>query len=84
MGLHRGPPKVDALVLAPLGEELGDRPVFVVGGGGSEVAPGLLLEGAVPQAGALLRAVWGLGAPRSVRERLSPEAQRIAFGRADR
>lgn len=44
----------------------------------------LLLEGAVPQAGALLRAVWGLGAPRSVRERLSPEAQRIAFGRADR
>ncbi|MFN6951110.1 MAG: glycosyltransferase [Albidovulum sp.] len=43
----------------------------------------LLLKGAVPQASALLRAVWGLGAPRSVRERLSPEAQRIAFGRAD-
>lgn len=44
----------------------------------------LLLKGALPQAGALLRAVWGLGAPRSVRERLSPAAQRIAFGRADR
>lgn len=44
----------------------------------------LLLKGAVPQAGALLRAVWGLGAPKSVRDRLSPEAQRIAFGRADR
>ena len=44
----------------------------------------LLLQGAVPQAVALLRAVWGLGAPRSVRDRLSPEAQRIAFGRADR
>lgn len=43
----------------------------------------LLLQGAVPQASALLRAVWGLGAPRSVRERLSPETQRIAFGRAD-
>ena len=44
----------------------------------------LLLKGAVPQAGALLRAVWGLGAPKPVRDRLSPEAQRIAFGRADR
>lgn len=44
----------------------------------------LLLKGAAPQAGALLRAVWGLGAPKSVRDRLSPEAQRIAFGRADR
>lgn len=44
----------------------------------------LLVKGAVPQAGALLRAVWWLGAPQSVRERLSPEAQRIAFGRADR
>jgi hypothetical protein len=44
----------------------------------------LLLRGALPQAAALLRAVWGLGAPRSVRDRLSPEAQRIAFGRADR
>lgn len=43
----------------------------------------LLLKGAVPQADALLRAVWGLGAPKSVRDRLSPEAQRIAFGRAD-
>lgn len=42
----------------------------------------LLARGAFPQAGALLRAVWGLGPPRSVRERLSPEAQRIAFGRA--
>ena len=44
----------------------------------------LLLKGAVPQAGALIRAVWGLGPPKSVRERLSPEAQRIAFGRAHR
>lgn len=44
----------------------------------------LLLKGAVPQATALLRAVWGLGAPGAVRDRLSPEAQRIAFGRADR
>lgn len=44
----------------------------------------LALKGALPQAGALLRAVWGLGAPASVRARLSPEAQRIAFGRADR
>ncbi len=42
----------------------------------------LCLKGAFPQAGALLRAVWGLGAPKSVRDRLSPEARRIAFGRA--
>mgnify|MGYP002399388477 CR=1 FL=1 len=44
----------------------------------------LLLKGAWPQAGALLRATWGLPAPRSVRERLSPEAARIAFSRARR
>lgn len=42
----------------------------------------LLLKGALPQAGALLRAVWGLGPPKAVRERLSPEARRIAFDRA--
>ena len=40
----------------------------------------LLLKGAVPQALSLLRAVYGLPAPRSVRDRLSPEARRIAFG----
>lgn len=42
----------------------------------------LILKGATPQAGALLRAVWGLGPPRSVRDRLSPEAAKIAFDRA--
>jgi hypothetical protein len=44
----------------------------------------LLMKGAVPQATTLLRAVYGLPAPRSVRERLSPEAARIAFGRPKR
>lgn len=44
----------------------------------------LLMKGAVPQAMTLLRAVWGLPAPRSVKERLSPEAARIAFGRPGR
>jgi GT2 family glycosyltransferase len=42
----------------------------------------LALKGAWPQVGALLRAVYGLPAPREVRERLSPEAARIAFGGA--
>lgn len=41
----------------------------------------LMLKGAFPQALTLLRAVYGLPAPRAVRERLSPEARRIAFGR---
>ncbi|MBS0564123.1 MAG: glycosyltransferase family 2 protein [Proteobacteria bacterium] len=41
----------------------------------------LMLRGAFPQALTLLRAVYGLPAPRAVRERLSPEARRIAFGR---
>jgi GT2 family glycosyltransferase len=44
----------------------------------------LMLKGAWPQAGALLRAVYGLGAPKEVRARLSPEAARIAFGRPAR
>lgn len=44
----------------------------------------LVLKGAWPQAGALLRATWGLPAPRSVRERLSPEAARIALARVPR
>ncbi|MCB2095425.1 MAG: glycosyltransferase family 2 protein [Rhodobacteraceae bacterium] len=44
----------------------------------------LILKGATAQAGALLRAVWGLGPPGSVRARLSPEAARIAFGRGSR
>lgn len=41
----------------------------------------LLLEGARPQAFTLIAAVLGLPAPRSVRERLSPDAARIAFGK---
>lgn len=44
----------------------------------------LLARGAFPQALTLIRAVYGLGPPRSVRARLSPEAARIAFGRARR
>jgi len=44
----------------------------------------LMLKGAFPQALTLLRAVFGLPAPRSVRERLSPEAARIAFGKSGR
>lgn len=43
----------------------------------------LVVKGALPQAATLLRAVWGFGPPKSVRDRLSPEAQKIAFGRAD-
>lgn len=43
----------------------------------------LALKGARPQAATLLRAVYGLPPPKDVRDRLSPEAQRIAFGRAD-
>lgn len=42
----------------------------------------LLLKGARPQAVTLLRAVWCLGPPQEVRDRLSADAQRIAFGRA--
>ncbi|SPH24089.1 hypothetical protein DEA8626_03138 [Defluviimonas aquaemixtae] len=44
----------------------------------------LLGRRAYPQAFTLLRAVYGLGPPQSVRARLSPEAARIAFGRAAR
>jgi GT2 family glycosyltransferase len=41
----------------------------------------LIAKGAYPQAATLLRAVWGLSAPRVVRERLSTDATRIAFGK---
>lgn len=41
----------------------------------------LMAKGAFPQALTLLRAVWGLSAPRAVRDRLSPEAAQIAFGK---
>ncbi|MGB7271256.1 MAG: glycosyltransferase family 2 protein [Albidovulum sp.] len=44
----------------------------------------LMMKGAFPQAFTLLRAVFGLPAPKSVRDRLSPEAERIAFGKAGR
>ncbi len=44
----------------------------------------LMLKGAWPQAAALLRAVYGLPAPKVVRERLSPEAARMALGRGSR
>lgn len=44
----------------------------------------LALKGAWPQVGALLRAIYGLPAPKPVRERLSPEAARVAFGRGSR
>ena len=44
----------------------------------------LALKGAWPQVGALLRAVYGLPAPKPVRDRLSPEAARMAFGRGPR
>lgn len=42
----------------------------------------LFLKGARPQATALMRGAFCLGPPREVRDRLSPEAQKIAFGRA--
>jgi GT2 family glycosyltransferase len=41
----------------------------------------LALKGALPQAATLLRAVYGLPAPKAVRDRLSPDAARIAFGK---
>lgn len=41
----------------------------------------LIAKGAWPQAVTILRAVWGFPAPKSVRDRLSPEAARIAFAR---
>ena len=41
----------------------------------------LMAKGAFPQALTLLRAVWGLSAPPAVRDRLSPEAAQIAFGK---
>ncbi len=40
----------------------------------------LAAKGAMPQAGAILRAVFVPGPPRYVTDRLSPEAARIAFG----
>lgn len=42
----------------------------------------IALKGARPQAVALMRGAWGLQPPQEVRDRLSPEAQKIAFGRA--
>lgn len=42
----------------------------------------IALKGARPQAAALLRGALCLEPPRVVRDRLSPEAQKIAFGRA--
>jgi len=42
----------------------------------------ILLKGARPQAVALLRGALCLPPPKEVRDRLSPEAQKIAFGRA--
>lgn len=42
----------------------------------------IALKGARPQAGALIRGALCLPPPREVRDRLSPEAQKIAFGRA--
>lgn len=44
----------------------------------------MLKRGAGPQVNALLRAVYGLPAPRSVRDRLSPEAAALAFGKTSR
>ncbi len=44
----------------------------------------LALKGAWPQATALLRAVYGLPAPKVVRDRLSPEAARLALSRGSR
>lgn len=44
----------------------------------------LLLKGAWPQALTILAAVYGLPAPRMVRDRLSPDAQEIAFGKHGR
>lgn len=44
----------------------------------------LIAKGAWPQAAAILRAVWGLPAPKSVRDRLSRDAARIAFARPRR
>ncbi|MGB7261194.1 MAG: glycosyltransferase family 2 protein [Albidovulum sp.] len=44
----------------------------------------LMLKRAFPQALTLLRAVYGFGPPASVRARLSPEAAKIAFGRASK
>lgn len=42
----------------------------------------IALKGARPQAMALLRGAFCLAPPQEVRDRLSPEAQKIAFGRA--
>ena len=42
----------------------------------------ILLKGARPQAVALLRGALCLPPPKEVRDRLSPEAQKIAFGRS--
>lgn len=42
----------------------------------------IALKGAWPQAAALMRGAFCLAPPREVRDRLTPEAQKIAFGRA--
>lgn len=42
----------------------------------------IALKGARPQAVALMRGAFCLAPPREVRDRLTPEAQKIAFGRA--
>ncbi|WP_284164853.1 glycosyltransferase family 2 protein [Frigidibacter sp. SD6-1] len=44
----------------------------------------LALKGAWPQALTILAAVYGLPAPRMVRDRLTPDAQEIAFGKRGR
>ena len=44
-GLRRGAPEVEALLLAVLGEELGDRRVVLVRRGRRQVLAGLGLEG---------------------------------------
>lgn len=41
----------------------------------------MAMQGAVPQAIAVLQAIHGLRPSKPVRDRLSPEAARIAFGR---
>ncbi len=42
----------------------------------------ILLRGYLPEAGAVFRAVHALPPPKAVRERLSPEAARLAFGKS--
>ena len=42
----------------------------------------MLIRGATEEAGATLRATFGLAPPQAIRDRLSPEAARIAFGKS--